>query len=48
MVDIESIALSKGVSDSSIKLIQLVFGIIIKSEEGSRYIEKIMDLDEDV
>lgn len=45
MIDVEAIAVSQAPTDSMIRLVELVFGIVIKSEDSHEYIEKIMSLD---
>ena len=44
-IDLESIALSSGPNESFIRLVELVFGIVLKSENSDLFIEKILSLD---
>jgi hypothetical protein len=44
-IDIESIALNDETRTSIVKLVELVFGIVIKSEEAAYYISKIVQMD---
>ena len=47
-IDLESIALSSCPNESLIRLGELVFGVVLKSENSDQYIERILGLDQDV
>lgn len=45
--DLESILVVQGPNESIIRLVEIVFGVIINSEERDQQIQKILELDEE-